>query len=356
MATNGDAAHLRDSSLLRVEHLVVEYGRTNARVQAVSNVSVDVLRGETLGLVGETGCGKSSLARAVMQLPPPLSGSVVVGGKDLVPLSGEELRRARRPLQMIFQNPISSLNPLRKVRDIVVEGLAMRGADGATKASRAATVLAEVGLDIDAMGHRRPRELSGGQCQRLCIARVLALEPELVICDEPVSALDVSVQAQVLALLDEMKRRHALSLVFIAHDLAVVRNVSDRVAVMYLGKLCEVGSANDVYERPLHHYTRALLDAIPQPDPGLRPGDSELPGEPPSPIDPPSGCRFRLRCARADDRCAQDEPMMRPIDRDHFVACHHPLEPITAPVAQPAAGRRDQAAPPQEVPPDDQRQ
>jgi peptide/nickel transport system ATP-binding protein len=327
MAGSG-TVHLRDVDdlALRVEHLVVEYGRRKTRVQAVSDVSFDVRRGETLGLVGESGCGKSSVARAVMQLPPPVSGSVAIGGKDLTQLSGVEVRRTRRPVQMIFQDPISSLNPLRKVRDIVAEGLAIRGEDRSSRASRVSTVLADVGLDADSVGARRANELSGGQCQRVCIARVLALEPELIICDEPVSALDVSVQAQILNLLEEMKSRYSLSLLFIAHDLAVVRNVSDRVAVMYLGKLCEVGAADEVYDLPLHPYTRALLDAIPEPDPQVPTRDTELPGEPPSPIDPPSGCRFRLRCPRADDRCVLEEPQMREGGTGHFVACHHPFE------------------------------
>jgi peptide/nickel transport system ATP-binding protein len=305
--------------VLSVEHLVVEFPGARGAVQAVSDVSFDVVRGETLGLVGESGCGKSTVARAIMQVPRPTSGRVLFEGRDLTALDGRELRRTRPQLQMIYQDPISSLNPRRRVRDIVAEGLAIWGRDTATTTIDA--VMADVGLD-PASGDRRPHEFSGGQCQRICIARSLVLNPTVLICDEPVSALDVSVQAQILNLLEHAKARYGLTLVFIAHDLAVVKNVSDRVAVMYLGRLCEVGPAQQVYAEPAHPYTRALMAAVPEPDPDVPLGDVVLHGDPPSPVSPPSGCRFRTRCPVATERCALEQPPMRTVAPGHTVACH----------------------------------
>ncbi len=324
-------SHLREGdSLLRVENLVVEFGAGHGRkVHAVSDVSFDVKPGETLGLVGESGCGKSTTGRAIMQLPRATSGSVRFEGKELTKIRGEELRKTRTRLQMIFQDPISSLNPRRTVGDIVAEPLAIWGVGTpAERRARVADVLETVGLNSEAVGHRRPHEFSGGQCQRISIARALILDPTMIICDEPVSALDVSVQAQILNLLEDMKARYRLTLVFIAHDLAVVRNVSDRVAVMYLGKLCEVAPADDLYGMPAHPYTAALLASVPVPDPTVAPEPSaaSLQGELPSPIAPPSGCRFRTRCPRAESICADREPEMRPLVDGHFVACHFPLE------------------------------
>jgi oligopeptide/dipeptide ABC transporter ATP-binding protein len=475
MAGSG-TAHLRseDSALLRAEHLVVEFpvGHTGLRVHAVSDVSLDVNEGETLGLVGESGCGKSTTGRALIQLPPPTSGSVRYEGTDLTTLAGADLRRVRPEMQMIFQDPISSLNPRRRVGAIVAEPLriwaaesnppepmvraarallmadaALRGATvalllvfllvnsvvpgltglsyhlagglddwlrasaaslllgalvfaaaslalaplvrdrsprarvgvaaeagaavlwallmvrgdpGATKLVAllgaalvvAAAVLAalsaqdfarmtavraehdgivrrvleHVGIEPDGALGRRAHQFSGGQCQRICIARALVLDPKLIICDEPVSALDVSVQAQILNLLEDMKTRYGLTMVFIAHDLAVVKNISDRVAVMYLGKLCEVAGPDALYRAPAHPYTAALLDSIPVPDPTLQPADQgALGGEIPSPVAPPSGCRFRTRCPRAEAACAEHEPQMRSVATGHFVACHFPL-------------------------------
>ena len=333
MAGSG-TAHLRDpaDALLRVENLVVEFpagGRK--RVHAVSDVSFDVLPGETLGLVGESGCGKSTTGRAVMQLPSPTSGSVHFEGTDLTGLRGEALRQMRPRMQMIFQDPVSSLNPRRKVGDIVAEPLAIWHADKeGERESVVRKVLEEVGLDFDTAADRRPHQFSGGQCQRISIARALVLGPKLLICDEPVSALDVSVQAQILNLLEDMKASYGLTMVFIAHDLAVVKNVSDRVAVMYLGKLCEVAPADELYRAPTHPYTAALLASIPVPNPEVRPGmtGAKLSNDLPSPIDPPSGCRFRTRCPRAQDLCAQEAPVMRrAAGTDHWVACHFPLGP-----------------------------
>jgi peptide/nickel transport system ATP-binding protein len=323
-------AHLRDGDdvLLKVEDLVVEFpaGR-NRKVHAVSGISFDIKAGETLGLVGESGCGKSTTGRAMMQLPHPTSGSVKFDGVEMTRLSSEDLRRTRTRMQMIFQDPISSLNPRRKVKDIVAEGLSIWGSTiGTFSKNRVNEVLDAVGLDPDIVSDRRPHQFSGGQCQRICIARALVLDPKVIICDEPVSALDVSVQAQILNLLEDMKARYGLTLVFIAHDLAVVKNVSDRVIVMYLGKVCEVAQPDTLYASPAHPYTKILLASIPEPDP-LRPiTDERISGELPSPMAPPSGCRFRTRCPRVQDLCAQKEPEVREIAPGHFVACHFPLE------------------------------
>src|ERR687893_1427636 len=220
---------------------------------------------------------------------------------------------------MIFQDPISSLNPRRRIRDTVAEGLRIRGVDEAEVLARVDKVLADVGLDPDAVGDRRPHQFSGGQCQRICLARSLVLDPDVLICDEPVSALDVSVQAQILNLLEAMKARYGLTLVFIAHDLAVVKNISDRVAVMYLGKLCEVGPAGALYSTPAHPYTAALLDAVPEPDPDVPLSGESLTGDLPSPLNPPTGCRLRTRCPRAEERCAVEEPRLRPVVADDGV-------------------------------------
>ncbi|TYP90505.1 ABC transporter ATP-binding protein [Blastococcus xanthinilyticus] len=337
MAGSG-TAHLRDREdiVLSVEDLVVEFPLGGGRkVHAVSSVSFDLAEGETLGLVGESGCGKSTTGRAVMQVPRPTGGSVRLRGADLTGLSGEALRRTRTQLQMIFQDPISSLNPRRKVRDIIGEGLSIwrPDADAAESRKRVDELLDAVGLDPETSGDRRAHQFSGGQCQRICIARSLVLDPDVLICDEPVSALDVSVQAQILNLLEDMKARYGLTMLFIAHDLAVVKNISDRVAVMYLGKICEVGTADAVYARPAHPYTNALLASVPRPDPEARAPSAPLEGDVPSPIDPPSGCRFRTRCPKAQERCAAEEPLVREIGPDHFIACHFPVDAPEAPAS-----------------------
>ena len=470
MAGTGNA-HLRDPGevILRAENLVVEFpvGRTGLKVHAVSGISLDVKEGETLGLVGESGCGKSTTGRALMQFPTPTGGSVTFEGEELTQKEGEDLREVRTRMQMIFQDPISSLNPRRKVGDIVGEALAIWSAPKTEERSFPTTfvallafvmtglfglfglalvlggvsfvagisdhgvlpgvgwiilgvvavvgallfrgialglwhrtsdgrgqalagfggllalslvlwtagitfltplvaavlfavvwlamrtpgakddfpgigeegqqlvddVLTSVGLDPEVARAKRPHEFSGGQCQRISIARALVLDPKLIICDEPVSALDVSVQAQILNLLEDMKARYGLTLVFIAHDLAVVKNVSDRVAVMYLGKLCEVAPPDLLYERAAHPYTAALLSAIPVPDPEVRPEGvaDRLQGDLPSPISPPSGCHFRTRCPKAQDRCAQEEPVIREVGEGQYVACHFPLVEVDAP-------------------------
>jgi peptide/nickel transport system ATP-binding protein len=325
MAGTGHAHLRRDQDpVLAVEDLVVEFpAARRRRVHAVSGVSFDVLAGETLGVVGESGCGKSTAARAVMQLVAPTSGSVVLEGEELVGLDGDEVRRKRVRMQLIFQDPISSLNPRRTVRALVQEGNAIWRRPTTPEAVDA--LLESVGLDPEVAGDRRPRQLSGGQCQRVAIARALALEPAALICDEPVSALDVSVQAQILNLLHDARDRYGLATVFISHDLAVVKNISDRVLVMYLGKICEVAPADRLDTAPAHPYTALLVDAIPVADPHVRPPAAAIEGELPSPLDPPSGCRFRTRCPRATAECAAEEPQVRQVGPDHWVACHHPL-------------------------------
>ncbi len=331
MAGTGKA-HLRPqgTALLTIEDLVVEFpvGRKGLKVNAVSGISLDVMEGETVGLVGESGCGKSTTGKAIMQIPRPTSGTVMLEGTELTKLHGEELRKLRPRMQMIFQDPISSLNPRRKVLDIVAEPLGIwKIGTKEEREVRVRKVLDTVGIDADQAGTRKPHEFSGGQCQRICIARSVVMDPKVIICDEPVSALDVSVQAQILNLLEEMKKEYGLTLIFIAHDLAVVKNVSDRVVVMYLGKICEVAAPDDLYAEPRHHYTKALIDSIPEPDPSIRPDSTDaLEGDLPSPVFPPSGCRFRTRCPAAQDKCAAEEPQLAEVGPNHYVACHFPRE------------------------------
>lgn len=347
MAGSG-TAHLRGpDTMLRVEHLVVEFGRGRNRVHAVSDVSLDVATGETLGLVGESGCGKSTTGRAIAMVSPPTSGSIRLDGTELTTLDPRELRRLRTKIQLVFQDPISSLNPRRKIRDVVAEPLTIwKIGSRSERQKKVAEMLDAVGIDVESAGGRHPVEFSGGQCQRVSIARALMLEPKLLICDEPVSALDVSVQAQILNLLEDIKVRMGLTMVFIAHDLAVVKHVSDRVAVMYLGKLCELASPDVLYHRPAHPYTEALLASIPEPDPtvGAHKVPSRLSGDLPSPINPPSGCRFRTRCPYAQDRCAEEEPQIRELTPGQFVACHFPLStPVAVTPSNPAAETITQA-------------
>ncbi len=308
------------------EFVVRERGGGKAGVvQAVSGVSFDIMAGETLGIVGETGSGKSTLARALLQAPRPKSGSVVFRGADLTRLRGGKLLQARRHMQFVFQDPFGSLDPKWHVRSIVEEPLiAYRTGGRAARHKRVSELLDLVGLDPVRYAKRHPRELSGGQAQRVAIARAMALSPSLIICDEAVSSLDVLIQAQVLNLFERLREDLGLSYLFIAHDLALVKQVSDRVAVMYLGKLCEAGPGDSVYREPLHPYTRALLDSIPSTEPGAARAVT-IKGEPPSPINPPSGCRFRTRCPLATDKCAAEEPAPRELAPGHLVACHFPL-------------------------------
>jgi peptide/nickel transport system ATP-binding protein len=324
--------------VLDVRNLVVEFKSGRQRVQAVSGVTFQVREGETLGLVGESGCGKSTTGRTLVQVQAATSGEIIYQGKDLNGMKGKQLRQLRTKIQMIFQDPISSLNPRRRIKDIVAEPLVIwkRGTKE-ERAIRVRAMLEAVGIDPDAAGDRRPGEFSGGQCQRISIARALMADPDLLICDEPVSALDVSVQAQILNLLADLKERFHLTMVFIAHDLAVVKNVSDRVAVMYLGKLVEVAGSDELYRSAAHPYTEALLASIPEPDPDHTSNHRALTGELPSPLDPPSGCRFRTRCPYVQPRCADEEPLLREVAPGHQVACHFPVGPAAGQVAQPAA-------------------
>jgi peptide/nickel transport system ATP-binding protein len=326
MAGTGKA-HLRgEGAVLSVEDLTVEFPVGGGRkVHAVSGISIDLMPGETLGIVGESGCGKSTTGRAILQLPRPTSGSVVLDGVDLTKLSDADMREQRTDIQMIFQDPISSLNPRRRIKDVVAEPLRVWGPkDKDEQYKIVRDTLESVGLDADLVGDRRPHEFSGGQCQRISIARALVLNPKVIICDEPVSALDVSVQAQILNLLEDLKAKYGITLIFIAHDLAVVKNVSDRVAVMYLGKMCEVATSEALYAQPSHPYTQLLLGSVPVADPNQAPNTgTELSGDLPSPTAPPSGCRFRTRCPIATDRCAQEEPELREVAVGHYVACHY---------------------------------
>lgn len=324
-------------SLLRVEHLVKHFPVRSGGLfgqkqylRAVDDVSFEVRRGETLGLVGETGCGKSTLARCIVRLESLTSGKVDFDGHDISVASDAELRPYRRRFQMVFQDPYGSLNPRRRVGSIIGDPFDIHGiATGTERMRRVQELMEMVGLNPEHY-NRFPAQFSGGQRQRIGIARAIALRPDLIVCDEPVSALDVSIRAQILNLLADLQKDLNLTLIFISHDLSVVRHVSDRIAVMYLGKLVELAPASDLFERARHPYTRALLSAIPVPDPDF---DSEreqiiLSGDPPSPVEPPSGCHFHPRCPRAEARCATDEPTLAPrlTDMpDHRAACHFPV-------------------------------
>ncbi|GDX20117.1 ABC transporter ATP-binding protein [Actinomycetes bacterium] len=327
MAGTGKA-HLRDASksVLRVEDLVVEFALSKKTiVKAVSGISLDLIEGETLSVVGESGCGKSTLGKAILQLIPTTSGSVVFGGSDLTKLDKDAVRNLRPKMQMIFQDPISSLDPRFTVKQLVAEPLEIwsRGSSD-ERAFKVDDLLNSVGIDPTIAGDRKAYEFSGGQCQRISIARSLALEPTLLICDEPVSALDVSIQAQILNLLQDMKERYGLTMMFISHDLSVVKAISTRILVMYLGKVCEIATPDSLYDSPKHHYTHALVGSVPIPDPTKKVNQVLLEGEPPSTVDPPSGCRFRTRCPAATELCATEEPQLREMGGGNFVACHHP--------------------------------
>ncbi len=321
-----------DEILLDVRDLVMHFPLTQGivfqrkvgAVRAVDGVSFHIKRGETLGLVGESGCGKSTTGRAILQLYKPTSGEVHFEGQDLTRLKGEQMRRMRRKVQMIFQDPYASLNPRMTVGSIIGEPLEIHGlARGREKQQRVQELLSVVGLN-PYFANRYPHEFSGGQRQRIGIARALAVNPSFIVCDEPISALDVSIQAQIINLLEELQNEFGLTYLFIAHDLSVVRHISDRIAVMYLGKIAELADHLELYRNPLHPYSKALLSAVPIPDPVIERRRERiiLTGDVPSPVNPPPGCRFHTRCPLADTICREKEPEFREVVPGHWAACH----------------------------------
>ena len=317
-------------NLLEVKNLKVHFpvrhgmfSRVRESVKAVDGVSFSIAPGETLGLVGESGCGKSTLGRAILRLVEPTAGEIFLNGENLTRMNGAELRSRRRKFQMIFQDPFGSLNPRMTVEDIVGEALDIHDlTDGSSaRHKRIADLLKAVGLDA-AYARRYPHEFSGGQRQRIGIARALAVEPEIIICDEPVSALDVSVQAQIINLLRDLQQERGIAYLFIAHDLAVVEHISRRVLVMYLGKIVESADAKEIIRAPRHPYTQALISAVPEVDPDTKRQRIVLPGDVPSPIHPPGGCPFHPRCPIAEARCKTEAPILTEGEKSHFAACH----------------------------------
>lgn len=317
-----------DGLLLDVRNLSVSFTRGGKQMKAVDDVSFSVAPGETLGLVGESGSGKTTIGRAILRLLPDANtsseGEVRYRNSSLGALSGGEMRQMRSQLQMIFQDPLSSFNPRRNVEDIVAEGLVIQGKPAAERKARVEAALASVGFDLAAVSGRKPHQFSGGQCQRIAIARALAVEPELIVCDEPVASLDVSVQAQVINLLQDIRENRHLALIFISHDLAVVKNVSDRVAVLYMGRIVETGTGPQIYERPAHPYTRTLLEAVPVVDASRKIEPDGKRTVMPSRNRPQGGCAFRSRCPRATELCATTIPTLQPAPHGQMVACHHP--------------------------------
>jgi oligopeptide/dipeptide ABC transporter ATP-binding protein len=328
------AAESGNGLLVEAEHVKLYFpvktgvlvDRTIGHVHAVDDVSIGLREGETLGIVGESGCGKTTLARCMVRLLEPTEGTLRFRGQDITHLGRRGLDPIRREVQLVFQDPVSSLNPRKRVGQIVGTPLRLHGVDREKVDSRVRELLETVGLNPEHV-NRFPHEFSGGQRQRIGVARALALNPKLIVLDEPVSALDVSIQAQVINLLDDLQDEMGLSYVFIAHDLSVVRHVSDWIGVMYLGKLMELSPAEELYSKPIHPYTEALLSAIPIPDPNENRARERIVvgGEPPNPISPPSGCRFHTRCPRATDVCREVEPPLATYPGDHLAACHHPL-------------------------------
>jgi len=310
--------------ILEVKNLQKHFHVGKGVVQAVDGVTFSIKKGETLGLVGESGCGKSTTGRTIIRLYEPTGGEVIFNGKDITKLKGKEFKQFSREMQMIFQDPYASLNPRMTVADIIGEGIDIHGlASGKERMERIYHLLDVVGLNKE-HANRFPHEFSGGQRQRIGIARALAVEPEFIIADEPISALDVSIQAQVVNLLQDLQKEHGLTYLFIAHDLSMVKHISDRIGVMYLGTMVELTESVELYEKPLHPYTEALLSAIPLPDPEIEKKRERiiLEGDVPSPINPPSGCRFRTRCPKAMPECAIETPQLKEVEPGHFVACH----------------------------------
>jgi peptide/nickel transport system ATP-binding protein len=324
-----------NSAILKVEELTKRFtvgsrfapsGRQI--VQALSDVSFEVFAGETLGLVGESGCGKSTLGRCLLKLYTPDSGRVLFQGHELTKMSERQLRPLRAKMQMVFQDPSASLNPRRRVGDLIAEPLRIhKFGDNKAIQARLVELMTLVGLAPEFLS-RFPHEFSGGQRQRIGIARAIALSPNLIVADEPVSALDVSVQAQIVNLLADLQEKLDLTYIFIAHDLSVIRQIADRVAVMYLGTMVEIGETDTVMHNPAHPYTAALISAVPAPDPTQRRARTVLQGDPPSPANPPSGCRFHTRCPVAQPRCANERPILRPLGKERAVACHFPIDLI----------------------------
>lgn len=310
--------------LLEAKHLTKTFKAPNGQVQAVTDVSLQIYKGETLSLVGESGCGKSTLGRLLIRLIEPDSGTVRFGTTELTELKKKELRRFRRHMQLIFQDPYASLDPRFTIEKSICEPLRAAGYSQREQQEMVLDLAQKTGINPEHLG-RYPHQFSGGQRQRVGIARAIALRPELVVCDEPVSALDVSIQAQTLNLLKQLQRELGLTYLFISHDLSVVHYISDRVCVMFLGRICEIGTTEEIYAHPRHPYTKFLLNATPQIGKKAMGKDKLLTGEIPSPINPPSGCRFRTRCPYATEKCAQETPVLTGSD-DHQVACHHPQE------------------------------
>jgi peptide/nickel transport system ATP-binding protein/oligopeptide transport system ATP-binding protein len=331
MTTNGTKPDLVQVQNL-VKHFPIKGGllqRTVAQVKAVDGVSFDVKRGETLGLVGESGCGKTTVGRTLLRLTPATGGSVLFEGRDVFKVSGSEMKALRKDMQIIFQDPYSSLDPRMPVGESIAEGLLVHGMRDTKKRNDIVIeMLRKVGLE-DYHARRYPHEFSGGQRQRIGIARALALQPKFIVCDEPVSALDVSIQSQVLNILKDLQAEFGLTYLFIAHNLSVVEHISDRVGVMYLGKMVELTDRDSLFADPLHPYTKALLSAIPIPDPTVKRERMILQGDVPSPVNPPKGCRFHTRCPFAIDKCKEIEPQLKELKPGHFAACHVAEDQVT---------------------------